>query len=67
MGLPGFEPGLRGPKPCVIAKLHYSPSKNTDAMLLLKALLFRQQPNFLYCDESVTVCAHGCLTWMTRS
>ena len=25
MGLPGFEPGLGGPKPPVIAKLHHSP------------------------------------------
>ena len=27
MGLPGFEPGSPGPKPGMIAKLHYKPNE----------------------------------------
>ena len=44
MGLPGFEPGLAGPKPAVIAKLHHSPitndGKKPSILNLLKNLEF---------------------------
>ncbi len=29
-GLPGFEPGLRGPKPPVLSRLYYRPTRPWD-------------------------------------